>query len=97
MKYVNVANCSPYFVCMRTGMSCLQLLVLRFCIVLTFMLASAVGLLQTVNSNLHSCNLLSSLAKNNLKSAGFLVAGPLTVCLCEQPRRNLSCDLIEEL
>ena len=62
-----------------------------------FMLASAVGLLQTVNSNLHSCNLLSSLVENNLKSAGFLVAGQLTMCLCEQPRRNLSCHLIEEL
>ena len=60
-----------------------------------FMLASAVGLLQTVNSNLHSCNLLSLLVKNNLKSAGFLVAGPLTLCLSEQPRRNLSCDLLK--
>ena len=60
-----------------------------------FMLASAVGLLQTVNSNLHSCNLLSLLVKNNLKSAGFLEAGPLTMCLCEQPRRNLSCDLLK--
>ena len=62
-----------------------------------FRLASAVGLLQTVNSNLHSCILLSSFAKNNLKSSGFLVAGPLTMCLCEQPRRDLSCDLIKEL
>ena len=52
-----------------------------------FLLASAVGLLQTVNSNLHSCNLLSLLVKNNLKSAGFLVAGPLTMGLSEQPRR----------
>ena len=60
-----------------------------------FLLASAVGLLQTVNSNLHSCNLLSLLVKNNLKSAGFLVAGPLTLCLSEQPRRNLSCDLLK--
>ena len=61
------------------------------------MLASAEGLLQTVDSNMHSCNLLSLLVKNNLKSGGFLVAGPLTLCLCEQPRRNLACDLIEEL
>ena len=61
------------------------------------MLVSAEGLLQTVNSNLHSCNLLSLLVKNNLKSGCFLVAGQLTMCLCEQPRRNLSCDLIEEL
>ena len=64
--------------------------VLHYC-----MLASAVGLLQTVNSNLHSCILSSSLAINNLKSAGFLAAGPLTMCLCEQPRRNLSCDLLK--
>ena len=61
-----------------------------------FRLASAAGLLQTINSNLHSCILLSSFAKNILKFAGFLVAGLLTMCLCEQARRNLSCDLIEE-
>ena len=66
-------------------------------VVQCFRFASAVGLLQTVNSNLHSCILLPSFAKNNLKSVGFLVAGPLTTCLCEQPRRNLPCDLIEKL